>query len=67
MARIDRLQDTLTQHRDELTVNHSAIERVERIARSAREDVRSISETIGAMTRQIGRLDEEIRQLRGDP
>lgn len=66
MARMDRLQDALTAQHDADVVNYGAAERAERIAQSAREEVRALGEQVGAMVRQIQRLQSEVRQLRGE-
>ena len=67
MERVDRSQDVLTLQRDELTVNFSSGERAERIAKAAQQEVSSLSEVIGAMHRQISRLQSDVRQLKGEP
>jgi phage shock protein A len=66
MERIDRLQDALTLQRDELVVNYGAIERVERLARAAQEETRALGEMITPMIRQIRRLQDDVRTLRGE-
>jgi hypothetical protein len=66
MGRMDRLQDTLTIQRDELVVNYGAAERAERLARAAQDEVRVLGEMVTPMVRQIRRLQEEVRILRGD-
>ena len=66
MGRMDRLQDALTIQRDELVVNYGAAERAERLARAAQDEVRVLGEMVTPMVRQIRRLQEEVRILRGD-
>lgn len=66
MDRMDRLQDVLTVQRDELVVNYGAAERVEKIARAAQEEVRTLGEMVTPMVRQIRRLQDEVRTLRGE-
>jgi chromosome segregation ATPase len=66
MERIDRLQGALTLQRDELVVNFGAIERVERLARAAQEETRALGEMETPMIRQIRRLQDDVRTLRGE-
>lgn len=63
MARIDRLQDDLTSMRDESFVTYARAERVERVSSDA---IRSLSDELSGMHRQIRRLQEEVRTLRGE-
>jgi len=67
MARMDRLQDALTLQHDDVTVNMGAAERAERIARGASEETRALGEIVTVQTRQIQRLQSDIRQLKGEP
>ncbi len=67
MARLDRLQDALTAQRDADLVNYGAVERVERIARAASEETRALAEQVGAMVRQIRRLETDMREVKGTP
>ena len=67
MARMDRLQDAITLQRDENIVHLGAGERAEKIALGTREEVRVMGEQINIMIRQIRRLDEGLREIRGDP
>ena len=48
-------------------MNFGAAGRAERIALSAREEVRAMGEQISAMVRQIRRLQSDIREIRGEP
>jgi predicted transcriptional regulator len=66
MARMDRLQDALAVQRDEEVVNLGAAERAERIATLTQDVVRSLSEQMTVMVRQIHRLQSEVRELRGE-
>ena len=65
MARMDRLQDALTLQHDDVIVSMGAAERAERIARSALEETRALGEIVTVQTRQIQRLQSDIRQLKG--
>jgi hypothetical protein len=47
-------------------VNLGAAERAERIAAVTQDVVRSLSEQMTVMVRQIHRLQSEVRELRGE-
>ena len=63
MARIGRLQDEVTTLRDEAFVTFARAERVERVTR---DTTRGFSDELSGMQRQIRRLQEEVRTLRGE-
>ena len=69
MDRIDRLQDRVTVGlsalQDDTIVTETANERAERIALAVQAETRSLAEMITPMTRQIRRLQDEVRALRG--
>ena len=65
MERIDRLQHTVDQTRDEVAVNFSNTDRVERTARAAIDDGRIITDILRTMQRQIARLQTDMEQMRG--
>ena len=65
MARMDRLQDAITLQHDDVIVSMGAAERAERIARGASEETRALGEIVTVQTRQIQRLQSDIRQLKG--
>lgn len=65
MERIDRLQHTAAQTRDELVVNFGNTDRVERTARAAIDDTRITTDILRTMQRQIMRLQTDVEQLRG--
>lgn len=60
MARMDRLQDKLSGVTDDLTVNYSAAEQSERMARNAMEETRGLAEIVSAMQRQIRRISAKV-------
>ena len=70
MDRIDRLQDSVTtdvtQLRDETVVNYGATERVERMALAAQAETRALAVMVTPMVRQTRRLQDDVRDLRGD-
>ena len=65
MARIDRLQDTVTGMQSDITVNYGASQHVERREEATREEVRSLTNLVFAMERQIQHLQTEVRDIRG--
>ena len=60
MARIDRLQNSFSDVKDDITVNYGAASQSDRIARSALEQVQGMSEMMAAMQRQIRRLSSQV-------
>lgn len=66
-GRLDRLQDAMTAQREADIVTYGSVERVERIARAASEKTRAPAEQVGAMVRQIRRLETQMREIRGGP
>lgn len=65
MARMDRLQDALTLHKEEVTTSMGAGERAERIASAMQDVVRQLTEQVTVMVRQIRRLQEDVQELKG--
>jgi len=65
MARMDRLQETLVIQREADVVNYGAAERAERIAKGASDEGRILGEQLNALVRQVRRLEDEVRHLRG--
>jgi hypothetical protein len=65
MDRIDRLQHTVDETRDEVAVNFGNTHRVERAARAAIDDGRITMDILRAMQRQIARLQTDMAQMRG--
>ena len=66
MQRMDRLQDGFNDLRDDHVVDWGHVERAERIARGASEEVRALADQVTALTRYVHRLEASIAQLRGD-
>jgi len=60
MARMDRLQDKMSSFADDVTVNYGAVSHTDRIAKSASEETRLLSETVNAMQRQIRRIAAKV-------
>ena len=67
MARMDRLQDSITAIRDDIGVNMGAADHAKEAANGTRRELRSLSDVVSAMRRQIERLQTQVRELRGEP
>lgn len=66
MARMDRLQDSLTAVRDDIAVNFGTADHVRRANDHTREEVQALAATQSAMLKQIQRLQADIRELKGE-
>jgi ribosome-associated translation inhibitor RaiA len=77
MARIDRLQERVDGHADDLRVNLASAQRAADAAGDLERSMldaqaaagrrhRALADQVAAMERQILRLQEELRQLRGE-
>ena len=67
MGCMDRMQEALTEVRDDIAVNMArAIRRTKRPIRT-RHDTRLLSEQVATMERQIRRLEARAREITGDP
>jgi uncharacterized membrane protein YccC len=67
MARMDRLQDSLTAIRDDIAINYGAADQVRRAHDNTREQLRALADTQATMLRQIQRLQTDMRILKGEP
>jgi hypothetical protein len=67
MERMDRLQNILNSIRDDVTVSMGRGDHAERIALHTREELRTLSEVVSAMHKQIAHLQTQMREPRGDP
>ncbi|WP_428542603.1 hypothetical protein [Rhodopila sp.] len=66
MARMDRLQYSLTAIRDDISINYGTAEAAQRANDNTRTELRALSEVASSLARQIRRLDTEVRILKGD-
>ena len=66
LARIDRLQEDLTRQWESNVVELGTAEMVLRKNDTTRSDVQTLTDMVLALTRQVRRMDAELRQLRGD-
>ncbi len=67
MARMDRLQNSMSTLRDDLRVTQASSETVLTHAVTTRADLRSLTELVFAMQRKINALDASLREVRGEP
>ena len=65
-ARIDRLQEDLTRQWESNVVELGTAEMALRKNDTTRSDVQTLTDMVLALTRQVRRVDAELRQLRGD-
>ena len=67
MGRMDRLQDSLTLIRDDVSVNMGAASAMQRANDNTRELVRQQGEQMNVMWRQLKNLEARVRDITGDP
>jgi len=67
MSRMDRLQDMVTEIRDDIGVAMGSADAMQRAKDNTRELVRLQGEQLTIMFRQIKRLEEKVRSITGDP
>jgi hypothetical protein len=63
MERFDRIETRLTQISDDITVNMGRADRAHALADSTREELRSLSEEVAALTRKTRRLEAQVHDL----
>lgn len=63
MARIDRLQEAGAIQHDEHIVDIGSLERIERVAKSARDALASLAETVAPLIRSVHRMRTQIEDL----
>jgi hypothetical protein len=66
MDRIDRLQDRVTEVRDEIGVAMGSADAMQRANDNTRELVRLQGEQMSIMFRQLKRIEEKVRNITGD-
>ncbi len=67
MARMDRLENRLTDIRNDTAVNFCASDGVKRANDNTRAEVRSLSEMMSALVRKVRTLETRVREITGDP
>lgn len=63
MERIDRVQNAVTQLRDDHVVNFGASDAVKRANENTREELRSLSEVVFTLVRQLRAISTRVEQL----
>lgn len=63
MARIDRLQATASEIKEDLTVTHAATERAERTTEIAREEVEGVRTIVRGLRADMGTLNRQVMSL----
>jgi len=67
MARLDRVQDSVTAVRDDVGVNLAQSERAHEAIADTRAEVRSLGQQVAVAFRRIRQLEERVREITGDP
>jgi uncharacterized protein (UPF0335 family) len=65
MDRVYRLENGMTQIRDDIAVDMGAAEAAERANENTRADLRTLSERVSVMWKQIKRLESDMREVTG--
>jgi uncharacterized coiled-coil DUF342 family protein len=63
MARIDRLQEGITQLQSEVVVNWGNTDRVDRKAQSAHDELTAVMKMVSEMLRMMRRLESRVATL----
>jgi len=66
MARLDRHEDKLTAIREDIGVNFGRADRAIDAVRGLRTELDHLSTEFASMTRQMRRMQTELREIRGD-
>jgi len=67
MARMDRLQNSLTAIRDDITVNMARSDRAHDGVSATRDELRLLGQEVAISTRKLRQLEERVRSITGDP
>lgn len=67
MARMDRVQNSVTAIRDDIAVNYGTVDHVRKANDNTREELRQLTALVSGMMRQIVRLQTDVRGLKGEP
>ena len=67
MDRMDRLQDQLTDMRNDIAVNFGTADAAHRANDNTREQLSLLREQVSVMYQQIKRLEARVREITGDP
>ncbi len=66
MARMDRLQDAMTDMRNDVLVNFGMVEQVQRAHDSTREELKTVNEMVILLVKRIRVLEADMRTLKGE-
>ena len=67
MDRMDRLQNSLTEIRDDIGVNMGRAQAAVQANDNTREALRNLEDQVGIIWRQVKRLEAKMREITGDP
>jgi len=67
MSRMERLENRLTEIRDDIGVNMGAVDQAHRATDSTRDELRLLGEQVTIMYRQIKRLETRVNEITGSP
>ena len=67
MAPIDRLQDALTAIRDDVGVGMGGVNAARKANDNTRDDVTQLRDAVSVMYRRMLKIEEELREIRGEP
>ncbi len=67
MARLDRHEDRLTAIREDIGVNFGRADRAVDAVKSVRTELDHLSTEVAAITRQMRRMQTELREIKGEP
>ena len=65
--RFDRLENRVTEMRDDIEVAMGSTEAVQRVNDTTRADLRTLGEQVSIMWKQIKRLEGRVRGITGEP
>ena len=65
MERIDRLQNTVTSTRDDITVNMGAVDAARLVNDNTRDDVKQMREQMSVMWRQLKAVQARVDEIDG--
>ena len=67
MERMDRLQNSLTDIRNDISANFGSADAVKRANDNTREELRALGDVVSALYRKINSLETRVREITGDP
>jgi uncharacterized coiled-coil DUF342 family protein len=67
MERMDRLENSLTDIRNDIGVNFAASDVVKRANDNTREEMRALGEVVSGLVRKVRTLETRVREITGDP